>query len=388
MQRSFKVKKSGILLLLLIILLSGCQPQKEEPVNSRDAPKLWSVLKPFSEEEVSKQREYIQTQTGDAFPISGIQDGFVILTTGSDSLYEELVMQDLLQLAKLAPVTLLIGGLAPLRSLPFYEVLDLPANTELIKMQQSDFMKLGFQQDYLSLVKYFQPAVWLLADGIIQRQYFYYAVNHFEDVYSYFVTEEEITTLVQIGKSLQNLTLVRSQTQTKEKLEITEPTLLIHWTFEGNTSQLNALLDALKDQIRVAVVLQSTEVRTRYPIILQELALRENANTKTEWYYRDSYINQMEAFLKETEKLQQKYPDLLIYEDQSYEMVRRFNLIHTVHPTLKETDDRDAELNNFFLFDEQGVLINEWLCRMTLGNKEESMLMQSMLEKAITELTH
>ncbi|MCE5196895.1 MAG: hypothetical protein LLG09_07195, partial [Negativicutes bacterium] len=103
MQRTFIVKKSGILLLLLVILLSGCQPQKEEPVNSRDAPKLWSVLKPFSEVEVSKQREYIQTQTGDAFPISGIQDGFVILTTGSDSLYEELVMQDLLQLAKLAP---------------------------------------------------------------------------------------------------------------------------------------------------------------------------------------------------------------------------------------------------------------------------------------------
>ncbi len=99
MNRSLSVKISSLFLVLLMVLLSGCRSQKEEPVISQDAPKLWSVLKPFSDEEVSKQREYIQTQTGDAFPISGIRDGFVILTTGSDALYEELVMQDLLQFA-------------------------------------------------------------------------------------------------------------------------------------------------------------------------------------------------------------------------------------------------------------------------------------------------
>ncbi|MCE5196898.1 MAG: hypothetical protein LLG09_07210 [Negativicutes bacterium] len=175
------------------------------------------MLKPFSDEEVSKQREYIQTQTGDAFPISGIRDGFVILTTGSDALYEELVMQDLLQFAGVAPVTLLIGGLAPMRNLPFYEVMDLPANTALIQMQQSDLLKLGFEQDYLDIVKYFHPVIWFLEAGVIQRQYLYYAVNQYEDVYSYFVTAEETPTPVQIGKPLGDLCLVWSQTQKKKR---------------------------------------------------------------------------------------------------------------------------------------------------------------------------
>lgn len=387
MKRSFLVKIGVMFLVFLIVLLSGCQPQKEEPVTSQDAPKLWSVLKPFSEEEVTKQRKYIQTQPGGAFPVSGIQDGFVILTSGSDTLYEELVMEELLQLAKIAPVTLLIAGLAVIRSLPFYEVMDLPANSALVKMHLSDLMKLGFEQDYLNFVQYFQPVIWLLEEGVIQRQYLYYAVGQYEDVYSYFVTAEETPTPVQIGKPLRDLCLVRSETQEKEVLEITKPTLLIHWTIGIFTSQLTTLLDVLKDQIQVVVVLPTTDARTRYPIILQELAVRENADTKIEWYYRNLYEVQIDKALKEAENLRQNYPDLLIYEDQSYEMVRRFNLVPIIHPLLVEADDRDVGLYNFFLFDEHGVMIKEWICRMTLGNKEESLLMQNILEKAITELT-
>ncbi|HZW49139.1 MAG TPA: hypothetical protein VFF80_03285, partial [Bacillota bacterium] len=166
MNRSFLVKIGVMFFVFFIVLLSGCQPQKEEPVISQDAPKLWSVLKPFSEEEVTKQRKYIQTQPGDVFPVSGIQDGFVILTSGSDTLYEELFMEELLQLAEVAPVTLLNAGLAVNRSLPFYEVMDLPANCELVQMQQSDLMKLGFEQDYLNSVQYFPPVIWLVEEGV------------------------------------------------------------------------------------------------------------------------------------------------------------------------------------------------------------------------------
>ena len=58
MKRSLLVKIGVMFLVFLIVLLSGCQPQKEEPVTSQDAPKLWSVLKPFSEEEVTKPVSY------------------------------------------------------------------------------------------------------------------------------------------------------------------------------------------------------------------------------------------------------------------------------------------------------------------------------------------
>lgn len=386
MKRSFLVKISVMFLVFLLVLLSGCQPQKKEPVISQDAPKLWSVLKPFSEEEVTKQREYIQTQPGDMFPVSGIQDGFVILTSGSDTLYEELFMEELLQLAEVAPVTLLIAGLAVNRGLPFYEVMDLPANCALVKMQLSDLMKLGFKQDYLNIIKNFHPMIWLLEDGVIQRQYFYYAVGQYEDVYSYLVTAEETLIPVQIGKPLHELCLVRSETQEKEVLKITKPTLLILWTIGNSNLQLYTLLDTLEDQIQVVVVLPTTDAHTRYPIIQQELAHREDAETKIEWYYRNFYEIQINVYLKETESLRQKYPDLLIYEDQSYEMMRRFNLGPTIHPMLVEADDRDVRLNSFFLFDEQGIMINEWICRLTLGNKEDNVVMLNILEQAIAEL--
>ncbi|MCE5196897.1 MAG: hypothetical protein LLG09_07205 [Negativicutes bacterium] len=173
----------------------------------------------------------------------------------------------------------------------------------------------------------------------------------------------------------------------KEALKITKPTLLIHWTIGNFPTQLTTLLDVLKEQIQVVIVLPATDVRTRYPIILQELAVRENADTKPEWYYRNAYEIQIDKVMKETENLRQKYLDLLIYEDQNYEMVRRFNLVPSIHPMLVEADDRAVGLYSFFLFDGKGIMINEWICRMTLGNKEDSLLMQNILEKAIVDVT-
>ena len=73
LKHSFLVKLGVMLLVFFVILLSGCQPQKEiEPVVDQDAPKIWSVLKPLSEEEKLKQRKYINTKPGDEFPIPGI----------------------------------------------------------------------------------------------------------------------------------------------------------------------------------------------------------------------------------------------------------------------------------------------------------------------------
>jgi len=387
MNRSFFIKMGVLFLVFLVILLSGCQPQKEiEPVVDQDAPKLWSVLKPLSEEEKLKQRKYINTKPGDEFPIPGIEDGFVILTSGSDTLYEELCMEDLLQLADLAPVTLLIAGLAPLRSEPFYEVMTLPSNSEVVKLKLSDLLSLGFEQDYLNLIYYYHPTIWQVKDGMIQRQYLYYAVGQYEDVYTHFTTDEVSMFPVEIGKALQELVLVRSSSQEKETIKISEPTLMIHWSLENSLPQLSALIDPLIEKVQIILVLQNTEVRTRFPVLLHELATRENVEEKIEWFSRKNYDFLMNKYMARLESIAQMYPYLMIFEDQSYEIVRRFNLVHLTHPMLKEVDDRFAELNSFFLFNEKGILVNEWICRLTLGNKEDNVVMLNILEQAIAEL--
>jgi|GEM_PF-4171865 len=387
LKHSFLIKPGVMLLVFFVILLSGCQPQKEiEPVVDQDAPKIWSVLKPLSEEEKLKQRKYINTKPGDEFPIPGIEDGFVILTSGSDTLYEELCMEDLLQLADLAPVTLLIAGLAPLRSEPFYEVMTLPSNSEVVKLKLSDLLSLGFEQDYLNLIYYYHPTIWQVKDGMIQRQYLYYAVGQYEDVYTHFTTDEVSMFPVEIGKALQELVLVRSSSQEKETIKISEPTLMIHWSLENSLPQLSALIDPLIEKVQIILVLQNTEVRTRFPVLLHELATRENVEEKIEWFSRKNYDFLMNKYMARLESIAQMYPYLMIFEDQSYEIVRRFNLVHLTHPMLKEVDDRFAELNSFFLFNEKGILVNEWICRLTLGNKEDNVVMLNILEQAIAEL--
>ena len=387
LKHSFLIKLGVMLLVFFVILLSGCQPQKEiEPVVDKDAPKLWSVLKPLSEEEKLKQRKYINTKPGDEFPIPGIEDGFVILTSGSDTLYEELCMEDLLQLADLAPVTLLIAGLAPLRSEPFYEVMTLPSNSEVVKLKLSDLLSLGFEQDYLKLIKYFHPTIWRIENGVIQRQYLYYAVGQYEDVYTHFTVADATFSPFEPGNSLQEISLVRSNTQAKEPIKITKPTLLINWSMENPLSQLSALLDSLKDKVQIILVLQATDLRTRYPTILEALTTRDNTEDKIERLYIKSMDIQTERDLQYIASLQSLYPDLLIYEDQAYEMIRRFNLLHLLNPILVEADDRSVMVYMFYLFNEKGILVNDWLCRLTLGNKEDNVVMLNILEQAIAEL--
>jgi len=387
MNRSFLIKMAVLFLVFLVILLSGCQSQKEaKPVVDQEAPKLWSVLKPLSEEEKIQQCKYINTKPGDEFPIKGIQDGFVILTSGSDTLYEELYMEELLQLTGFAPVTLLIAGLAPLRSEPFYEVMDLPDQTEVVKLKMSDLMSLGFEQDYLKLIKYFHPTIWQVENGIIQRQYLYYAVGQYEDLCTHFTVADATFSPLEPGESLQEFSLVRSNTQAKEPIKITKPTLLINWSLENPLSQLRVLLDSLKDKVQIILVLQATDLRTRYPTIMEALTTRDNTEDKIEWLYMKSMDIQTERDLQYIASLQSLYPDLLIYEDQAYEMIRRLNLLHLLNPMLVEADDRSVMVYMFYLFNEKGILVNDWLCRLTLGNKEDTVLMLNILEQAITEL--
>jgi hypothetical protein len=387
MNRSFFIKMGVLFLVFLVILLSGCQSQKEaKPVVDQDAPKLWSVLKPLSEEEKIQQRKYINTKPGDEFPIKGIQDGYVILTSGSDTLYEELYMEDLLQLSDLAPVTLLIAGLAPLRAEPFYEVMDLPSNSEVVKLEMSDFLSLGFEQDYLKLIKYFHPTIWQVENGIIQRQYLYYAVGQYEDLYTHFTVADATFSPLEPGNSLQEFSLVRSNTQAKETIKITKPTLLINWSLENPLSQLSALLDSLKEKVQIILVLQVTDLRTRYPTIVEALTTRDNTEDKIEWLYIKTMGIQTERDLQYIASLQSLYPDLLIYEDQAYEMIRRLNLLHLLNPMLVEADDRSIMVYMFYLFNEKGILVNDWLCRLTLGNKEENVVMLNILEQAIAKL--
>ena len=61
-------------------------------------------------------------------------------------------------------------------------------------------------------------------------------------------------------------------------------------------------------------------------------------------------------------------------------------MLHLLNPILVEADDRSVMVYMFYLFNEKGILVNDWLCRLTLGNKEDNVVMLNILEQAIAEL--
>ena len=138
--------------------------------------------------------------------------------------------------------------------------------------------------------------------------------------------------------------------------------------------------------MQIILILQATDLRTRYPTIMEALMTRDNTEDKIERLYIKSMDIQTERDLQYIASLQSLYPDLLIYEDQAYEMIRRLNLLHLLNPMLVEADDRSVMVYMFYLFNEKGILVNDWLCRLTLGNKEDNVVMLNILEQAIAEL--
>ena len=377
------------LIVFLIVLLSGCQSMKN--VTSKEnieEPKLWSVLKPLSQEERVKQHQYIDTVVNSEFPIKGLTDGYIILTTGGPNLYEELCMRELLQLSDLAPITILIAGLVSPASNSFFDKIQLPTNVEIVKIDRNGLISLGFDEDYIEIEKYYHPAVWQIEKGIIQNQYLYYVVGQYADIYEHFTNDDSMISPIQVGQPLQKLYLVQARGQERELVQIDRPTLLILWSFENSNALLQTYLDYFQNKVQIFLVLKTTDVRTRYPALLEALASSYDADDRIEWKYIESMKNQTSVEVSNINNIVELYPEMKIYEDQTHEMIRRLSSLQILHYSLMKGEDRGVMLYSFYLFNAKSILVKDWQCRMTLGNQEDRYEMLTILEQAITELSN